>query len=295
MLGTARTHDCIPACSRSSTSYFLLTSCSWRCRLRTVQAYGAGAVSTVRAWDYSRTKFTQASPTSTEPTGATVVDNRYPTEDVLRPSYTHVLDELYSKQNLLAEMLLVGIAEMLSLPSTTLSDMCHGPDGRGDFGTIRLLHYPGSPDLTTAERAVANVGIAPHTDFEAFTLMHQDAPGLQFIPAGETEWIDAPVRPGEFVVIVGDVLERLTNGVLRATPHRVKLTEHTRNSIIRFNALHPDAIVAPLPAFVSDDRPAAYTPVTMRNHMETTIRNLEKGIPAWDNERNVSRTATYVY
>jgi isopenicillin N synthase-like dioxygenase len=97
------------------------------------------------------------------------------------------------------------------------------------------------------------------------------------------------------VVIVGDVLERLTNGVLRATPHRVKLTEHTRNSIIRFNALHPDAIVAPLPAFVSDDRPAAYTPVTMRNHMETTIRNLEKGIPAWDNEQNVSRTATYVY
>lgn len=130
-------------------------------------------MSTVRAWDYSRTKFTQASPTSTEPTGATVVDNRYPTEDVLRPLYTHVLDELYSKQNLLAEMLLVGIAEMLSLPSTTLSDMCHGPDGRGDFGTIRLLHYPGSPDLTTAERAVANVGIAPHTDFEAFTLMHQ--------------------------------------------------------------------------------------------------------------------------
>lgn len=123
----------------------------------------------------------------------------------------------------------------------------------------------------------------------------QDAAGLQFIPSGEQGWVDAPVRPGEFVVIVGDVLERLTNGVLKATPHRVKLTEHTRNSIIRFNALHPDTLIAPLPAFCSSDRPPAYTPVTMRVHMETTIRNLEKGIPAWDTERNVSRTATYVY
>ena len=59
------------------------------------------------------------------------------------------------------------------------------------------------------------------------------------------------------MVIVGDVLERLTNGVLRATPHRVKLTEHPRNSIIRFTALHPDTVVAPLPQFVSAERPAA--------------------------------------
>lgn len=125
--------------------------------------------------------------------------------------------------------------------------------------------------------------------------MAQDAPGLQFIPADGKEWIDAPVRPGEFVVIVGDVLERLTNGVLKATPHRVKLTDHPRHSIIRFNALHPDTLIEPLPAFVTPDRPAAYTPVTMRVHMETTIRNLEAGLPAWDDEKNVSKTATYVY
>lgn len=37
----------------------------------------------------------------------------------------------------------------------------------------------------------------------------------------EAPWEDAPVRPSEFVVIIGDVLERMTNGVLRATPHRV--------------------------------------------------------------------------
>merc|ERR1719161_49782 len=118
--------------------------------------------------------------------------------------------------------------------------MFDGEDGQGDFGTIRLLFYPGSPMLSASEAQTATAGISPHTDFEVFTLMHQDAPGLQFIPTSGGGWIDAPVRPGEFVVIVSDVLERLTNGVLRATPHRVMQTGHKRMSIIRSNALNAD-------------------------------------------------------
>ena len=38
------------------------------------------------------------------------------------------------------------------------------------------------PDEEASDEVVASdVGIAPHTDFEAFTLMHQDAPGLQLL------------------------------------------------------------------------------------------------------------------
>ena len=48
-------------------------------------------------------------------------------------------------------------------------------------------------------------------------------------------------------------------------------------------------------AFVSEARPAAYTPVTMARHLETTIANLKAGEGAWDVERGVSKTATYVY
>jgi isopenicillin N synthase-like dioxygenase len=139
------------------------------------------------------------------------------------------------------------------------------------------------------------MGISAHTDFEAFTLMHQDAPGLQFMSPHSTEWLDAPVRPGEFVVIVGDVLERFTNGTLKATPHRVINTAHERHSIIRFSAVHPDTLIEPLNAFVSEARPPLYTPVTMARHLETTIANLKEGKGAWDAEKGVSKTATYVY
>ena len=39
-------------------------------------------------------------------------------------------------------------------------------------------------------------------------------------PDGET-WLDAPPRPGAFVLNVGDIGERWSNGTLRSTPHRV--------------------------------------------------------------------------
>ena len=54
-------------------------------------------------------------------------------------------------------------------------------------------------------------------------------------------------------------------------------------------------LVAPLRPFVTADRPAAYSPVEMRVHMETTMRNLEAGLGSWDPERQRSRSASYEY
>jgi isopenicillin N synthase-like dioxygenase len=223
--------------------------------------------------------------------------------------------------------LMEAFAESLGLPSHVFVDMFEGTTtadhqateekdenpqeekvantaAGGDFGTIRLLHYP---SMDSAAAAKTNVGISAHTDFEAFTLMHQSAPGLQLLPPltsgsgddgqppAQREWMDAPVRPGEFLVIVGDALEPCTNGLFQATPHRVLKTAHARWSIIRFNAFAADTILAPLEKFCDDQRPAAYAPVTMKVHMDTTIQNLELGIGAWDEEKQQSRTANYVY
>lgn len=103
------------------------------------------------------------------------------------------------------------------------------------------------------------------------------------------------LRPGEFVVTVGDILERFTNGELRATPHRVVLTPHPRYSIIRFNAVAGDTVVKPLDAFVGENNPSRYSWVTMKTHMDTTMRNLSAGKGAWDPVTNTSTTARYHY
>eukprot|EP00467_Chlorarachnion_reptans_P002383 CAMPEP_0114496644 /NCGR_PEP_ID=MMETSP0109-20121206/5883_1 /TAXON_ID=29199 /ORGANISM="Chlorarachnion reptans, Strain CCCM449" /LENGTH=306 /DNA_ID=CAMNT_0001673937 /DNA_START=416 /DNA_END=1336 /DNA_ORIENTATION=+ len=238
--------------------------------------YEMGTTSTVRAWDYARTQF-KTNPTS------------YPSEEILQPGFTTFMDDLYQRQNQLGDALMVAFAEMLGLEK----DVFGRHFRQGDMGTIRLLYYPGAEKQ---EIEKANRGISAHTDFEVFTLMHQNAPGLQFIsPCDPQTWIDAPVRPAEFVVIVGDVLERFTNGQLKATPHRVLKTVHERRSIIRFNAMHPDTLVQPLPEFVSEENPPKYTPVRMKTHMKTTMDNLRNGIGAWDSETNTSLTANYVY
>jgi len=209
---------------------------------------------------------------------------------------------------------MTAFAEALDLPKDTFVNMFDGTSSSssnpnndtnnnedkeegGDFGTIRLLYYPGMDSELVKD---ANVGISAHTDFEVFTLMHQSAPGLQFLPpkthnTKPLEWIDAPVRPEEFVVIIGDALERITNGTLRATPHRVVQTSHPRWSIIRFNAFAPSTSLQPLTQFVNDQKPPLYTPVTMKVHMETTMKNLEKGLGAWDETNQKSLTANYVY
>lgn len=250
--------------------------------------YELGTVQSVRAWDYSRERFT----------GSGRDLNCYPGPDELMPPFASFVDDLYERQNELGRALMLALAEMYGLPRETFKDMFESTEGvavgagGSDFSTIRLLHYPGAG--TEEEAAKATVGISAHTDFEAFTLMHQDAAGLQLMCPTTKSWVDAPVTP-DFVVIVGDMLERLTNGVLKATPHRVALTAHPRNSIIRFNALMASVVVKPLPAFVTPDRPSAYTSVTMGTHMRTTMRNLQEGKGAWNKETGTSMSAQYAY
>jgi isopenicillin N synthase-like dioxygenase len=97
------------------------------------------------------------------------------------------------------------------------------------------------------------------------------------------------------VVIVGDVFERYTNGLFKATPHRVLDTPWERRSIIRFNALTPKTVIQPLQSFVTPQKPSLYTPMTMEQHMETTMENLRLGKGAWCSETDTSLTATYRY
>ena len=240
-------------------------------------AYDPALRASVRSWDYSRPGMAYSRP-GTEPDATPLASpnprpSSFPTDD-----FERTMEGLYDRQNVVGAALLEAFAEMFSLPRDTFERHFSA----GDMGTIRLLHYPGDDDDAAHD---SDVGIAPHTDFEVFTLMHQNAPGLQFLPAARGEegadaaaldWVDAPVVPDSFVVIIGpparasppwlpqrsqsvpacagDVLERWSNGALRATPHRV-LNGAPRKSIIRFNATAPETVIEPLDAFVTPERP----------------------------------------
>ena len=82
---------------------------------------------------------------------------------------------------------------------------------------LRLLHYPSIPKSSPNDL----YGSAPHTDFGCLTILTQDGIGGLQVQTKNGDWIDVPKVEGSFVVNVGDMLHRLTNGLLRSTPHRV--------------------------------------------------------------------------
>jgi isopenicillin N synthase-like dioxygenase len=109
---------------------------------------------------------------------------------------------------------------------------------------LRLLHYP--PQSPQAPEDL--YGSAPHKDFGFLTLLAQDnVGGLQVqTPAGH--WVDAPPIEDAFVVNVGDMLHRLTNGKLLSTPHRViNATGRERYSVPFFFDPHVSTDIAPIP------------------------------------------------
>lgn len=109
---------------------------------------------------------------------------------------------------------------------------------------LRLLHYP--PQSPQAPEDL--YGSAPHKDFGCLTLLAQDdVGGLQVqTPAGN--WVDAPPMENAFVVNVGDMLHRMSNGKLLSTPHRViNATGRERYSVPFFFDPHVSTDIAPLP------------------------------------------------
>ena len=80
---------------------------------------------------------------------------------------------------------------------------------------FRIFRYPPRPSDDDGW------GVAEHTDYGLLTILaHDGTPGLQ-VRSGST-WVDVASVPGTFVVNLGDMLERMTAGRYRSTPHRVR-------------------------------------------------------------------------
>ena len=108
---------------------------------------------------------------------------------------------------------------------------------------FRLLHYPPQPPLAPEDL----YGAAPHKDFGCLTLLAQDDVGGLQVQTPGGAWVDAPPMPDAFVVNVGDMLQRMSNGQLRSTPHRViNVTGRERYSAPFFFDPHVSTKIAPL-------------------------------------------------
>lgn len=82
---------------------------------------------------------------------------------------------------------------------------------------LKLNHYPPQDN----PESVRHIGVVPHADSDAFTILWQDeGDGLEIQNLGG-EWIGAPSIPNTFVVNIGNIMQIWTSGRFRSTPHRV--------------------------------------------------------------------------
>ena len=136
---------------------------------------------------------------------------------------------------------------------------------------LRLLRY----DERLSSEKEGQLACGAHTDWGMLTLLLTDEqPGLQiWTPDTDTDttghWVSVPPLPGSFIVNLGDMLMRWSNGRYRSTLHRVlNTTGLPRYSIPLFYEPNFDCEVDCLASCIDEQHPAKYEqPVTAGRYL----------------------------
>lgn len=172
--------------------------------------------------------------------------NLFPGIDGFRETVLEYLDALTR----LGHALMAGVAMSLGLAPRAFAERYTADP----FILFRIFNYPAQP--ATAGEGDA-WGVGEHTDYGLLTILKQDDVGGLEIKRGSV-WAPAPPILDSFVCNVGDMLERMTDGLYRSTPHRVRNTSaRDRLSFPFFFDPSFDAEIQPTDGFATGPRDQA--------------------------------------
>jgi isopenicillin N synthase-like dioxygenase len=194
-------------------------------------------------------------------------DNVWP--DEVR-SFRDTFLELYDTFDRTGLKILKAIARYLDIDEDYFVDTVR--DGNS---VLRLLHYPpieGEPG--------SHVRAGAHEDINTITLLlGAEEAGLQLLTR-EGQWIPVSPKPGELVVNIGDMLQRLTNGRLPSTSHRVvnpppERYGHSRYSMPYFLHFRSDFLIEALPGTVPPGEAPKWPPCTADEYLQERLREIK--------------------
>jgi len=168
--------------------------------------------------------------------------------------------------NVLSLRLMQLMALSLDLPEDYFDAACRDP-----MVTLRMVRYPAHPEGAD-ERTF---GAGAHTDWGAVTILAQDAHGGLEVQMPDGSWVAATPMEGTFVVNLGDMIPRWTNGLYHSNPHRVRNTfsgGEARYSIPFFYEPEYLARIVPVPGTVPAGEAPRYTPCTAGEHLQEMYR-----------------------
>ncbi|KAK9740210.1 hypothetical protein RND81_03G019300 [Saponaria officinalis] len=137
--------------------------------------------------------------------------------------------------------------------------------GLCEEGNLSVNHYPACPDPTLT------LGAGEHFDPGLMTILHRDdVEGLQVLYDGNWGLIE-PV-PNAFVIIVGSLLQVVSNGKLKSAKHKVVINAmRDRTTLGFFNEPTKECIVGPAKALVTSENPPIYEPVQFRDLLKAVV------------------------
>jgi len=148
--------------------------------------------------------------------------NLFP-DEALVPGFRNTVLDYIAALTQLGHRLMEGVALSLGLPASYFQDRYTADP----LILFRLFNYPTRP---VPPGTPAEWGVGEHTDYGLLTMLRQDdIGGLQV--KTRAGWIDAPPLPRSFVCNIGDMLDRMTGGRYRSTPHRVRLNNSGRDRL----------------------------------------------------------------
>ncbi len=165
--------------------------------------------------------------------------------------------------------LLQAIALYLNLPENYFEDKI-----KNGNSILRAIHYP-----PITEEPNDAVRAAEHEDINLITLlMGASAKGLE-VKTKDGEWLAVDVPEDALVVNVGDMLQRLTNNVLRSTTHRVVNPPKEDWGTSRFSIpffLHPisEMDLSCLESCITDDNPKQYEDTTAGEYLDERLKEI---------------------
>ena len=196
-----------------------------------------------------------------------MADNVWPAEV---HDFRNTSTELYAAFDEAGVKVLRAIARFLNVDEDYFTDTVR--DGNS---VMRLLHYPAQSEPTGE-----HIRAAAHEDINTITLLlGAEEAGLE-LKTKDGRWIPVSPKPGELVINIGDMLQRLTNGVLRSTSHRVvnpapDRASHARYSMPFFLHFRPDFMIEALPGTVPPGEQPKWRPISSHEYLQERLREIK--------------------
>ncbi|MCJ8191921.1 isopenicillin N synthase family dioxygenase [Sphingomicrobium aestuariivivum] len=196
-----------------------------------------------------------------------MADNVWP-EEV--ESFETTFKKLYAEFDKAGERLLRAVARFLDIDEEYLVDAIE--DGNS---VMRMLHYPPIP-----AQPGEHIRAGAHGDINAITLLlGAEEAGLQLLTQ-DGEWLDVKPKDGELAINIGDMLDRLTNGYLPSTQHRVinptpERASNSRYSMPFFLHFRSDFEIKALPNCVPEGEEPKNPPITADEYLQQRLAEIK--------------------